>query len=279
MSSSQHDQYLRAMGVQTWSLKHVAQIDEADQIDEARHKNQTAVTADAVTATTDPSPDAPPPVIAKTKAAVNEHVTADNNLSKTPSIKTRKAGDNWTQLRRDIETCNQCRRAETRKKAIVGHGNPQARWLIINEALSLEEEQAGRPFVGESGDLLDNMLKAMKLDREQVYSTNTLKCAPIDQHKPRTDEITACRHYLERQIQLVQPTLILALGLVAANTLLDNHDTIATMRGQTFYYGKQKIPVIVSYHPGYLIRSPSEKRKAWQDLQAAMHLFDALNKT
>jgi uracil-DNA glycosylase family 4 len=159
----------------------------------------------------------------------------------------------------------------TRKQAVFGVGNQQADWLIIGEAPGAEEDRQGEPFVGRAGQLLNAMLKAIGLKREQVYIANILKCRPPNNRDPRPEEAACCSPYLQRQIELIQPRLILALGRIAAQRLLQTNTSLARLRGKVHTLESTQSPVIVTYHPAYLLRSPAEKRKAWQDLQYAQH--------
>jgi uracil-DNA glycosylase family 4 len=152
---------------------------------------------------------------------------------------------------------------------VFGVGDEKADWLFVGEGPGADEDVQGEPFVGQAGKLLDNMLMAIKLKRgKNVYIANVVKCRPPDNRNPAADEIAQCLPYLERQIALIQPKLIVALGKTAANALLGKDATIGSLRGTLHdYHG---IPLIVTYHPAYLLRSPTEKAKAWQDLCFAL---------
>jgi uracil-DNA glycosylase family 4 len=171
----------------------------------------------------------------------------------------------WEQLAETVASCRQCRLCEQRKQAVLGVGDRQADWLFVGEGPGAEEDEKGEPFVGQAGKLLDNMLMAIGLRRgADVYIANTVKCRPPGNRTPEAEEILACRPYLERQIELIQPKLIVALGRPAAQTLLQAEVKIGTARGQLHRYGD--IPVIVTYHPAYLLRNLPDKAKAWEDL-------------
>ncbi|OHX13180.1 uracil-DNA glycosylase [Chromobacterium sphagni] len=179
----------------------------------------------------------------------------------------------WPQLERQVADCQRCRLCETRTQTVFGRGNPKARWLLIGEAPGEQEDRQGLPFVGKAGQLLDNMLAATGLDREQdVYIANVLKCRPPGNRNPAPDEIAACHGYLQQQIHHIQPTLILALGRFAAQTLLQTEESIGRLRGQVHRY--QDVPMVVSYHPAYLLRNQPDKAKAWQDLLLAKRVFE-----
>ncbi|OQS48558.1 uracil-DNA glycosylase [Chromobacterium violaceum] len=178
----------------------------------------------------------------------------------------------WPQLQRKVSDCQDCRLCETRTQTVFGRGNPQARWMLIGEAPGENEDRQGLPFVGRAGQLLDNMLSAAGLDREQdVYIANVLKCRPPGNRNPAPDEIAACNGYLLQQIRHIQPTLIVALGRFAAQTLLETESSIGRLRGKVHRY--QGLPLVVSYHPAYLLRNQPDKAKAWQDLLLARKVF------
>lgn len=174
----------------------------------------------------------------------------------------------WPELKQKIHDCNACGLRAGCTQTVAGCGNEQAEWMFIGEAPGVDEDAAGEPFVGHAGRLLNNMLRAIKLNREQVYIANVIKCRPPEDRHPHVGEIAACLPYLQRQIELVKPRLIVALGKTAASALLDTDATIASLRGQVHEY--KGIPVVVSFHPAYLLRSPSEKARAWKDLCLAV---------
>jgi DNA polymerase len=182
--------------------------------------------------------------------------------------------DSWEQLRFDVSACKLCTLCTTRTQTVFGEGNLNADWLFIGEAPGENEDLQGKPFVGEAGKLLTKMLRAMSLTREDVFIANILKCRPPKNRDPQADEIKSCNLYLQRQISLIQPKIIIAVGRIAAQTLLNTTEKIGKLRGQIHYF--ENMPLIAIYHPSYLLRSLTEKRKAWQDLQFAMHTFKLL---
>ncbi len=184
---------------------------------------------------------------------------------------TPETPDSWESLRADVIQCEQCTLCTTRTQTVFGEGNVNADWLFIGEAPGEYEDEQGKPFVGEAGQLLTKLLHAMRLTREEVFITNVLKCRPPQNRDPHVDEIKQCRDYLRRQIALIQPKIIIAVGRIAAQTLLNTHEKIGKLRGEVHYV--ENIPLIAIYHPSYLLRSLIEKRKAWQDLQFALHEF------
>ncbi|WP_137010101.1 uracil-DNA glycosylase [Aquitalea aquatilis] len=182
----------------------------------------------------------------------------------------------WDQLEQAVANCQNCQLCHTRTQTVFGRGNPQARWMLIGEAPGEQEDKQGQPFVGKAGQLLDNMLAAAGLDREHdVYIANVLKCRPPGNRNPAPEEILACSTYLQQQIRHVQPTLILALGRFAVQTLLQTEQSIGKLRGQLHQY--QGIPLIATYHPAYLLRNLPDKAKAWQDMVLAKQHFSRLS--
>lgn len=172
----------------------------------------------------------------------------------------------WRQLEQQVAQCTACALHQTRTQAVFGVGDRQADWLIVGEAPGAEEDRQGEPFVGRAGQLLNAMLKAVDLERRNVYIANILKCRPPRNRDPLPQEVRCCEPFLKRQIELLQPRIILALGRVAAQNLLKTERRIGLLRGQRYCYADTAIPVIVTYHPAYLLRSPKEKSKAWDDL-------------
>ena len=190
-----------------------------------------------------------------------------------PSEWVSAASLDWPALAACVADCTRCELSRTRTQTVFGVGDRQARWLVIGEAPGAEEDKRGEPFVGRAGQLLNAMLAAIGLAREAVYIANILKCRPPQNRDPKPEEVLACRDYLDRQIELIQPTLILAVGRIAAQNLLKVDTPIGRMRGQLHHYGSRSIPVVVTYHPAYLLRTPGDKRKAWDDLCMALATY------
>jgi DNA polymerase len=184
-----------------------------------------------------------------------------------------EAGLDWEPLRSMVAACTRCSLHETRTQTVFGVGNPRAKWLFIGEAPGADEDRQGEPFVGRAGQLLTSMLRAMGFAREDVYIANVLKCRPPGNRDPKPEEARQCRGYLERQIELVAPALIVAVGRIAAQNLLATDTALARLRGKVHALGPHGWPLVVTYHPAYLLRSPGEKRKAWQDLMFARQVF------
>ncbi len=232
-------QYLQAMGIQTWS-----------------RRDATTIAASPGTVAIESSVEMP--VVAETATAVSEGVRLP------PGDEVHHY--NWDQLKGAVRQCIACDLHSARKNTVFGVGDEQADWMVVGEAPGADEDRQGEPFVGRAGQLLNNMLLAIGLKREQVYIANILKCRPPNNRDPRPEEVVKCEPFLNRQVELVNPKIILAVGRIAAHNLLKTDSSLSQLRGRCFYYGEQKTPVVVTYHPAYLLRSPKEKRKAWQDL-------------
>ena len=189
-------------------------------------------------------------------------------------IATDLAGGKWADLERQVSECRRCQLCETRTQTVFGTGNKHADWMFIGEAPGQSEDLEGKPFVGKAGQLLTEMIRALGLTRDQVFIANVLKCRPPGNRDPSADEVAACSEFLERQIALVKPKIILAVGRIAAQNLLNTQAPLARLR--SVVHKLDHIPLIVIYHPAYLLRSPLEKRKAWEDLQFALKTFEGL---
>lgn len=179
----------------------------------------------------------------------------------------------WQQLEQTVSGCTKCDLHQSRSQTVFGVGNRNARLLIIGEAPGKDEDLQGEPFVGRAGQLLNAMLAAIGLQREQIYIANVLKCRPPNNRDPLPAEAQACAPWLQQQIALIQPGLIFVLGRIAAHHLLNTDRSLASLRGRTHQYAG--IPLIVSYHPAYLLRQPVEKRKSWQDLKYVKSFLDS----
>ncbi len=240
MEESLRRQYLEAMGIQNWLGREAAPVPAAVVVPE-----HEAVTRD-------PAPRA-------------------EELSLMPESDI--AGLDWDALRRRVKACRACDLHQTRTQTVFGVGNQDADLLIIGEAPGADEDRQGEPFVGKAGQLLNAMLKAIGLRRDQVFIANILKCRPPGNRDPHIEEALRCEPFLQRQIELVRPKVILAVGRVAAQNLLKTDLAVGKLRGREDTIGEAETPVIVTYHPAYLLRSPEQKGKTWQDLQRAYRLL------
>jgi uracil-DNA glycosylase family 4 len=203
--------------------------------------------------------------------------TSTVEVSHAPSA-SEIAEMDWQQLKTAVAGCTKCDLCRTRKKTVFGVGDEKAKWLFVGEGPGRNEDAQGEPFVGPAGKLLDNMLRAMGLKRgENAYIANIVKCRPTDadgrDRPPALDEVAACMPYLDRQIDLIKPTIIVALGKTAALSLLklDPATPVTKLRNSIHRYAN--LPLVVTYHPAYLLRSPADKRKTWADLCLAMDTY------
>ncbi|MHB8454118.1 MAG: uracil-DNA glycosylase [Acidiferrobacterales bacterium] len=244
-------QYLAAMGVRVWA---------------PRHQGAAPSREDAA--------GIPPPMSAPSADIIPLH-RKSRQESEGPGSDRRSSPVSemdWGALEQAVHGCSQCHLHAGRTRTVFGTGNRHARWMFVGEAPGAEEDRQGEPFVGRAGQLLNAILQAVKLEREDVYIANVLKCRPPENRDPQPDEIVQCEPYLLRQIELIQPRLIIALGRHAAHSLLKTDLALNKLRGQPkSYHG---IPLIVTYHPAYLLRNPVDKRKVWEDLQLARALVE-----
>ncbi len=189
----------------------------------------------------------------------------------TAPPQTEKLADNWEALQTEVSPCTQCDLCKTRTQTVFGSGNKNAAWMIIGEGPGQNEDQQGLPFVGKAGLLLTEMLRAIALDREEVFIANIVKCRPPANRDPSPIEIESCKPYLMRQLALIKPKIIVVLGRVAAQALLNTDEPISKLRGTI--HTLNDTPVVVVYHPAYLLRSLLDKRKAWADLKLAVQTY------
>jgi uracil-DNA glycosylase len=229
MNESVRQEYLSALGLGYWVLRKAPPVTEI---------------APEVAASASPSP---PPT----------------------SAPAAEAGLDWQALRARVAACTRCTLSATRTQTVFGVGSLTAEWLIVGEAPGVEEDLRGEPFVGRAGQLLNSMLRAIGLAREQVYIANVLKCRPPGNRDPSPLEAGECLPYLEQQIGLLKPKIMLAVGRIAAQNLLHTDKTLGSLRQQVHRFGTSQLPLVVTYHPAYLLRTPGDKRKAWEDLKFA----------
>ncbi|HEX6638268.1 MAG TPA: uracil-DNA glycosylase [Steroidobacteraceae bacterium] len=217
---------------------------------------------------------APEPTARATRPARLESVARAEHVAPAPRLVTPLprgplAGD-WAGLREQIAGCTACDQlCKTRTQTVFGVGNPQADWLVIGEAPGAEEDRQGEPFVGRAGQLLNAMLLAIGLPRETVFIANVLKCRPPGNRDPRPEEVSSCLPFLSQQIRLIKPKIMLAVGRIAAQNLLSTDAPLARLRGKLHRFGDDDTPLVITYHPAYLLRAPADKRKAWEDLKFA----------
>jgi len=204
-------------------------------------------------------------------SAAAEPAESPAALSAVPSPAVRVVGVTssdavWAELAAKVRACTLCGLHGSRTQTVFGVGRRDARLFVIGEAPGADEDRQGEPFVGRAGQLLNEMLRSIGLPRGDVYIANILKCRPPNNRDPEPSESASCTPYLEQQIELVRPRVLLAVGRIAAQWLLQTDTPIGRLRGRTVSYGARNIPLVVTYHPAYLLRSPLEKAKAWTDL-------------
>lgn len=194
--------------------------------------------------------------------SAHKNTSANSAAAVTPEL------TDWTQTLQSIQRCSQCKLAQSCTQKVPGKGNQQAELLIIGEAPGHDEDIQGLPFVGRAGQLLDRMLLAIDIDPREVYITNILKCRPPNNRDPKAEEVLACSRFLLAQIKLIQPKVIFSVGRISAQNLLQNQIPVGKLRGRQHTLPGTDIPLLVTYHPAYLLRNPAEKGKVWQDLKA-----------
>jgi DNA polymerase len=179
----------------------------------------------------------------------------------------------WQGLQQRVKLCRACELRAGCTQTVFGVGNPQSELLVIGEAPGADEDKQGEPFVGRAGQLLNEMLLAMGYKREAVFIANIVKCRPPNNRDPRPEEALSCAPYLLRQIELIKPKVILSVGRISAQNLLKTDIAVGKLRGRIHRFGSEAIPLVVTYHPAYLLRSPEQKGKAWEDLQLALSVL------
>lgn len=213
---------------------------------------------------------AEPIVVTSSEASIPAPIESNENIEAEVIATTNIETLDWQALRATVFECQLCELSKTRTQTIFGSGNQTASLMIVGDAPNAEDEQQGDVFSGQAGKLLEAMLKAMGYQRNDIYLSNIVKCRAVENQEPSEEQAISCEPYLLRQIKLLQPKLILALGNAAAHRLLKSKSTMNRLRGQLHYVDGIKPPILVSYHPTYLLAAPNEKRKAWEDLQIAM---------
>ncbi|HEU4485626.1 MAG TPA: uracil-DNA glycosylase [Povalibacter sp.] len=257
--------YLRALDIDVWERREGAsggqQIADSAQVTELRTPEPRAAAVESL-----------PTAAGQPLQAFAQPVADVRTAESSDAI----ASMDWDALYQSVHTCTRCALHATRTQGVFGVGNRTARWMVIGEAPGADEDRQGEPFVGRAGQLLNSMLGAVGLSREQVFIANILKSRPPGNRDPRPEEARACLPYLFRQIELINPTLLLCVGRIAAQTLLETDTPIGKLRGRLHHLASGR-PLVVTYHPAYLLRSPGEKRKAWADLVLAMQTFERLS--
>jgi len=233
MDAGRRQQYLDAMGI-------------------TRYVMRGSTAADSVVAESESSA-----VPKETQVSVNPKQTK----------KTGKQTPDWDVLKAEVAACTACGLHTSRTRTVFGVGDESADLMVVGEAPGADEDRQGEPFVGRAGQLLTAMLHAIGLAREAVYIANVLKCRPPGNRNPGAEEVTACQPFLRQQLSLIKPKVMLAVGGVAAHNLLNTDEPVGRLRNRVHLYGEGRIPMLVTYHPAYLLRRPEEKAKAWQDLQ------------
>ncbi|VAX13549.1 Uracil-DNA glycosylase, family 4 [hydrothermal vent metagenome] len=269
--TSKQQEYLSAMGIDVWLPKDAAPeetqtagwVEQSAKSGRETHHHQEEIKS-----------------ISSTEEDVPVGVEPDETLrQESPQREPRQDNDistlDWEALQTRVAECRLCELHKTRTQTVFGVGKRNADWLIIGEAPGADEDRQGEPFVGRAGQLLNAMLQALDLQREDVYIANILKCRPPQNRDPKAEEVLHCSPWLERQIQLIQPKVILALGRIAAQKLLQTNTSLGRLRGRLHHIESTAAPVIVTYHPAYLLRSPLEKRKSWEDLLFAKKTLEA----
>ncbi len=245
MEESLRRQYLEAMGIQNWLGR------------------EPAPEPSAVVTQPEPESQQAPAALESSSGAEGWSLTPGGDI----------AGLDWAALRARVKTCQACDLHRTRIQTVFGEGNQDADLMIVGEAPGADEDRVGEPFVGRAGQLLNAMLKAVGLTRDQVFIANILKCLPPGNRDPHVEEVRCCASFLQRQIDLIKPKVILAVGRVAAQNLLKTDAAVGGLRNREHVVGEANIPLVVTYHPAYLLRSPEQKGKAWQDLQRAKRML------
>ena len=249
---------LDAMGIEVWRLRDGESGSDSEE--EIAGAAQAPSVTDAVTR--------PPAAGAEQKAP------DARTPERAPPALDAEIDLDWPALQEAVSHCRSCDLYQTRTQTVFGVGDPSASLMVIGEAPGADEDKQGEPFVGRAGKLLDAMLEAIGFAREQVYIANIIKCRPPGNRDPHIEEAASCQPYLHRQIALIQPKLILSVGRISAHNLLGTEEAVGRLRGRVHRFDPGEIPLIVTYHPAYLLRRPQEKAKSWQDLQAAYRVLN-----
>jgi uracil-DNA glycosylase len=269
MESNRRRQLLRALEIEAWVRPRAKSELELTSMALAAAPVVAAPLASPADAPQDTVMARPP----KSKPAAAPQALLVNDA---PEVAPYVAPRDWAGLAAAVAGCERCKLCRTRTNTVFGVGPQNAPLLVVGEGPGADEDAQGEPFVGRAGKLLDEMLKAIGRSRnDNTFIANVVKCRPPGNRDPEPDEVAACRPYLDRQIEILQPKLILALGRIAAQRLLATDEPLSKLRGPVFEYGSTKTPVLITYHPAYLLRSPGEKAKSWVDLKRVHRFLDA----
>jgi uracil-DNA glycosylase family 4 len=265
MTPAKRKQVLKALELESWVKRDALPL--AESAESSLHSIQPASAAPVV----EEKRGRGRPRITPLPQAATETTAASKPLAPRPLTMPRSdyvAPPDWEGLRAAVKDCTHCKLCSTRTQTVFGVGVENASLMVVGEGPGADEDAQGEPFVGRAGKLLDEMLKSIGRSRkDNVFIANVVKCRPPGNRDPETDEAEACRPYLERQIQLVKPKLIVALGRIAAQRLLQTDEPLSRLRGPIHTYGPDNTPLFITYHPAYLLRSPREKAKSWDDLK------------
>lgn len=280
--------YLEEMGITVWSPRALQTDDKSVEKTSSGIIQNHSQAAMASAGSGIPLPE-PLPVeafagdISPVVLEIDVDTAADTDVPASSPASVPAGGDTWEGLLNEINHCQRCHLCKTRNRVVPGVGDPHAGWLFVGEGPGFHEDQQGEPFVGRSGHLLDSMMAAMHMKRgDNVYIANVVKCRASNEfgkdRQPTEEEAAFCMPYLERQIDLIKPKIMVALGKTAACALLNTgrEVTLGSLRNKThvFRVAGRRIPLIVTYHPSYLLRTPGGKKQAWQDLCKAMDIYD-----
>ncbi|MDX1812787.1 MAG: uracil-DNA glycosylase [Gammaproteobacteria bacterium] len=236
--SNRKKQYLKTMGIPVWSAHRVLPGEKTQAVTQAGEE---------------------------VLESLPEHVESPG---KSKDI------NEWKRIQQEVSICTACDLHQTRTNTVFGVGNNNTELMIIGEAPGQDEDRQGEPFVGKAGQLLNQMLLSVGFSRESVFIANILKCRPPNNRDPRVEEVMKCADFLKRQIEWIRPKMILSVGRISAHNLLKTEETIGRLRGKVHHLTELDIPVIVTYHPAYLLRSPAEKAKSWRDLVIARRILE-----
>ena len=239
---------LKRMGIDVWTLRDVEQ--------EKRQSIQEPVEAD------------------NHASAYHHHLENDKDTSASGQL-----AEDIASLATQVAQCQKCQLCQSRNNTVFGVGQSPSKWMFVGEAPGQNEDQQGLPFVGRAGKLLDLMIRALGMERHDVYIANILKCRPPGNRDPLPEEIAQCEPYLLRQLDFIKPDVIVALGRISAQALLRTNQSLGKIRGQVYHYGDRKTPLIATYHPAYLLRNPEQKSRSWEDLWMAKTVVESSSST